>query len=124
MQFQNTIFKRMLLKTCPVGVVSKYDFQILLKIQGQKSKYSLLPVFEICLLYVCIINKKVKIIFHTVSGIQYLESMHLKIGMSSELSGAIAKRLPHAKNQLSAPGSFFNQFVTEREIYTQTLIEF
>ena len=32
--------------------------------------------------------------------------------LSSELSGAIAKRLPHAKNQLSAPGSFFNQFVT------------
>ena len=32
--------------------------------------------------------------------------------MSSELSGAIAKGLPHAKNQLSVPGSFFNQFVT------------
>ena len=31
----------------------------------------------------------------------------------SELSGAIAKRLPHAKNQLSAPGSFFNQFITD-----------
>ena len=30
----------------------------------------------------------------------------------SELSGAIAKKLPHAKNQLSAPGSFFDQFVT------------
>ena len=32
--------------------------------------------------------------------------------MSSELSGAIAKT-PHAKNQLSVPGSFFNQFVTD-----------
>ena len=35
----------------------------------------------------------------------------------SELSGAIAKRLSHAKNQLSAPGSFFNQFVTDIYIY-------
>ena len=33
------------------------------------------------------------------------------------ITGAIAKRLPHAKNQLSATGSFFNQFVTERYIY-------
>ena len=33
--------------------------------------------------------------------------------MSSELTGAIPKRLPHAKNQLSESGSFFNQFVTE-----------
>ena len=33
--------------------------------------------------------------------------------LSTELTGAIAKRLPHAKNQLSAPGSFFNQFVTD-----------
>ena len=32
--------------------------------------------------------------------------------LSSEFTGAIAKILPHAKNQLSAPGSFFNQFVT------------
>ena len=31
-------------------------------------------------------------------------------GLSSELTGAIAKRLPHAKNQLSMPSSFFNQF--------------
>ena len=38
--------------------------------------------------------------------------------LSSELTGAIAKRLPHAKNQLSAPGSFFNQFVTDIYIYT------
>ena len=32
--------------------------------------------------------------------------------LSSELTGAIAKRLPLAKNQLSVPSSFFNQFVT------------
>ena len=40
--------------------------------------------------------------------------------LSSELNGAIAKRLPHAKNQLSVLGSFFNQFVTEIYRYTQT----
>ena len=39
--------------------------------------------------------------------------------LCSELSGTIAKRLPHAKNQLSAPGSFFNQFVTD--IYTASV---
>ena len=33
--------------------------------------------------------------------------------LSSGLTGAIAKRLPHAKNNLTPPGSFFNQFVTE-----------
>ena len=44
--------------------------------------------------------------------------------LNSELIGAIAKRLPHAKNQLSTPGSFFNQFVTDIYIYIQTLIEF
>ena len=38
--------------------------------------------------------------------------------LNSELTGAIAKRLPHAKNQPSAPGSFFNQFVTDIYIYT------
>ena len=38
-------------------------------------------------------------------------SRHFRL--SSELTGAIAKRLAHAKNQLSAPGSFFNQFVTD-----------
>ena len=38
-------------------------------------------------------------------------SRHFRL--SSELTGAIAKRLPHAKNQLSGPGSFFNQFVTD-----------
>ena len=36
--------------------------------------------------------------------------------LRSELTGAIAKRLPHAKNQLSVPGSSFNQFVAY--IYT------
>ena len=42
--------------------------------------------------------------------------MSRHFALSSELSGAIAKRLPHAKNQLSVPGIFFNQFVTD--IYT------
>ena len=42
-------------------------------------------------------------------------SRHFRL--SSELGGAIAKRLPHAKNQLSVPGSFFNQFVTDIYIY-------
>ena len=54
-------------------------------------------------------------------------SRHFRL--SSELAGARAKRLPHAKNQLSGPDSFFNQFVTDIYIYvythtTQTLIEF
>ena len=39
--------------------------------------------------------------------------MSQHFGLSSELTGAIAKRLPHAKNQLSGPDSFFNQFVTD-----------
>ena len=38
--------------------------------------------------------------------------------LSIELTGAIGKRLPHAKSQLSAPGSFFNQFV---KIYILTI---
>ena len=42
--------------------------------------------------------------------------MSRHFALTSELTGAIAKRLPHAKNQLSVPGSFFNQFVTY--IYT------
>ena len=42
-------------------------------------------------------------------------SRHFRL--SSELTGAIAKRLRHAKNQPSAPGSFFNQFVTDIYIY-------
>ena len=36
-------------------------------------------------------------------------SRHFRL--SSEVPGAIAKRLPHAKNQFSGPDSFFNQFV-------------
>ena len=43
--------------------------------------------------------------------------MSRHFALNSELTGAIAKRLPHAKNQPSAPGSFFNQFVTD--IYIQ-----
>ena len=43
-------------------------------------------------------------------------SRHFRL--MSEFSGAIAKRLPYAKNRLSAPISFFNQFVTEIHIYT------
>ena len=39
--------------------------------------------------------------------------------LRSELTGAIAKRLPHAKNQPSVPGSFFNQFITDIYIYIQ-----
>ena len=46
--------------------------------------------------------------------------MSRHFGLSSELTGAIAKRLPHAKNQLSVPGSFFNQFVTYIYIYIYT----
>ena len=41
-------------------------------------------------------------------------SRHFRL--SSELTETIAKKLPHAKNQLSGPDSFFNQFVTD--IYT------
>ena len=37
--------------------------------------------------------------------------------LSSELTGAIAKRPPHAKNLLSVPGSFFNQFIADIFIY-------
>ena len=44
--------------------------------------------------------------------------MSRHFALNSELTGAIAKRLPHAKNQLSAPGSFSNQFVTEIYILT------
>ena len=44
--------------------------------------------------------------------------MSRQFRLSSELTGAIAKRLPHAKNPLSVPGSFFNQFVTDIYIYT------
>ena len=37
--------------------------------------------------------------------------MSRHFGLNSELPGAIAKRIPHAKNLLSVTGSFFNQFV-------------
>ena len=43
--------------------------------------------------------------------------MSRHFALSSELTGAIAKILPHAKNQLSAPGSFCNQIVTDIYIY-------
>ena len=43
--------------------------------------------------------------------------MSQHFALSSELTGAIAKILPHAKNQLSAPCIFFNQFVTYIYIY-------
>ena len=43
--------------------------------------------------------------------------MSQHFALSSELTGAIAKGLPHAKNQLSMTGSFFNQFFTEIYIY-------
>ena len=43
--------------------------------------------------------------------------MSRHFALNSELPGAIAKILPLAKNQLSAPGSFFNQFVTDIYIY-------
>ena len=43
--------------------------------------------------------------------------------LSSELTGAIAKKLPHAKNQLSGTGSFFNQFVIYIYIYISLLLK-
>ena len=43
--------------------------------------------------------------------------MSRHFALRSELSGAIAKILPHAKNQFSGPDSFFNQFVTDIYIY-------
>ena len=46
--------------------------------------------------------------------------MSRHFALSSELTGAITKRLPHAKNQLSVPCSFFNQFVTDIYIYIYT----
>ena len=49
--------------------------------------------------------------------------MSRHFGLNSELSGAIAKRLPHAKNQLSAVGSFFNQFVTDIDIDISLLLK-
>ena len=43
--------------------------------------------------------------------------MNHHIRLSLELTGAIAKELPHAKNQLSGPDSFFTQFITEIYIW-------
>ena len=43
--------------------------------------------------------------------------MSRHFALNSELTGVIVKILPHGKNQLSAPGSFFNQFVTDIYIY-------
>ena len=43
--------------------------------------------------------------------------MNRHFRLSSELSGAITKRPPHAKIHLSVPGSFFNQFVMDIYIY-------
>ena len=42
--------------------------------------------------------------------------------LSSELTGAIAKKNPHAKNQLSVLGSLFNQFVIYIYIYKPALL--
>ena len=39
--------------------------------------------------------------------------------LRSELSGTIAKRLKHDKNQLSVPGSLFNRYVTDIYKYIQ-----
>ena len=50
--------------------------------------------------------------------------MSRHFAMSSELGGAIAKRLRHAKNQLSAPGSFFIQFVTDIYIYKRASLAY
>ena len=36
--------------------------------------------------------------------------MSRHFGLNLELTGTIAKRLPHAKNHLSLTSSFFNQF--------------
>ena len=47
----------------------------------------------------------------------YDSMMSRHFRLSSEHSGAIAKRLPHTQNQLSAPVSFFKQFVTDIYIY-------
>ena len=47
--------------------------------------------------------------------------MSRHFALSSDFTGAIAKRLPHAINQLSVSGSLFHQFVTEIYIYTYTV---
>ena len=43
----------------------------------------------------------------------YSSMMSRYFRLRSELSGAIAKRLPHGKNQHSVLGSFSNQFFIE-----------
>ena len=43
--------------------------------------------------------------------------MSRHFALSSEITGAIAKRLPHAQNLLSMTGRFINQFVTDIYIY-------
>ena len=40
-----------------------------------------------------------------------MKSKHFRL--RSALSGAIAKRLAHAKKSVSLLGSFFNQFITD-----------
>ena len=41
--------------------------------------------------------------------------------LSSGFTATIAKRLPHAKNQHAGQDSFFNQFVTDINIYILTI---
>ena len=43
--------------------------------------------------------------------------MSQHFALSSELTGTIAKKLPHAKNYRSMTGSFFNQFVPDMYIH-------
>ena len=47
-------------------------------------------------------------------------SQHFRLKL--ELSGTMDKRLKHAKNQFSVPGSFFNQFVTYIYIYVNRVL--
>ena len=56
-----------------------------------------------------------KLKFLIIKKVTLTLSRHFRL--NSELSGAIAKILPHAKSQLSVHGSFFNQFVTYIYIY-------
>ena len=48
--------------------------------------------------------------------------MKRHFALNSELTGAIAKILPHAKNQLFVHGGFFNQFVTDICIYINRVL--
>ena len=47
--------------------------------------------------------------------------MSRHFALSTELSGAIVKRFSHAKNQVSASGSCFNQFVKDIYLYIYIL---